>query len=115
MKVQIWDKKSSINGQEPEYFLKEKMFSEGDVFLVLNEYNTITQIQSVNVIRANYGMPKELTSLEVAERYIGTIEEQNKQEDEKVSAIEEMQLKQEEQEKIIADLAYELMLLKGVK
>nr|WP_312984368.1 hypothetical protein [Clostridioides sp.] len=115
MKIIIWDKKSAINGKEAEYFLKERIFSESDVFLVLDDYDRVTQIQSVNIIRANYNMPKELTSQEVGEKYIEIIEEQNNQEDEKVSTIDDMQLKQEEQEKIIADLAYELMLLKGAK
>lgn len=109
MKYKIWDKKSNINGQNASYFLKEKMFNEGDVFLVLNDYDTVTQIQSVNIIRANYNMPKELTSQEVAQKYIEIIEEQNKQQEE-TTTLEKQAVRIAELEQGQANTEYVLMM-----
>lgn len=117
--IKIWDKKEKINGVSADYVLESHRIQENDeIFLVINDVTSkVTEIQNKLTIAGIYNIDPNLTTLEVGEEYIRIKKEQEEkqQEDEKVSEIEEMQLKQDEQEKIIADLAYELMLLKGAK
>ncbi len=116
--IKIWNKKDAINGVDADKVMESSGIKmEDEIFLIVNDVtNKVQEIQDKLTITSIYNIDPKLTTLEVGEEYLKIREEQNKrQEDEKVSEIDEMQLKQEEQEKIIADLAYELMLLKGAK
>ncbi|NJB07283.1 hypothetical protein GSQ22_16090 [Clostridioides difficile] len=69
--IKIWDKKEKINGVEAEEILKGNYdFQTSEVFLILDDYNRVTNIESVNTIKSIYKLDKSLTALETAEKYL---------------------------------------------
>lgn len=86
--IKIWDKKEKINGVEAEEILKGNYdFQTSEVFLILDDYNRVTNIESVNTIKSIYKLDKSLTALETAEKYL----EMHKKQEEEIKAHEELE------------------------
>ncbi|MEY8152330.1 hypothetical protein AB8344_19710, partial [Clostridioides difficile] len=69
--IKIWDKKEKINGVEAEEILKSNYdFQTSEVFLIFDDYERVTNIESVNTIKSIYKLDKSLTALETAEKYL---------------------------------------------
>lgn len=86
--IKIWDKKEKINGVEAEEILKDNYdFQTSEVFLVLDDYGRVTNIESANTIKSIYKLDKNLTALETAEKYL----EMHKKQEEEIKAHEEQE------------------------
>ncbi|MFJ1465393.1 hypothetical protein ACIJV2_17800 [Clostridioides difficile] len=86
--IKIWDKKEKINGVSAEEILKGNYdFQTSEVFLILDDYNRVTNIESVNTIKSIYKLDKNLTALETAEKYL----EMHKKQEEDIKAHEELE------------------------
>lgn len=78
-KFKIWNKKDSINGIDAEYVIKSHNIKEYDtIFLIINEYDIVTQIETVNIIKSIFKLPVNLSAEETAIEYL-KIKEQEKQ------------------------------------
>lgn len=74
MKYKIWDKSESINGVEASEILDSTPFFKTDeVFLILDDYDIVTNIESCKIIKSIYKLDKNMTVEEVAEYYIKTL------------------------------------------
>ncbi|HBE9404968.1 TPA: hypothetical protein KNH94_000161 [Clostridioides difficile] len=86
--IKIWDKKEKINGVSAEEILKGNYdFQTSEVFLILDDYNRVTNIESVNTIKSIYKLDKNLTALETAEKYL----EMHKKQEEEIKTHEELE------------------------
>ena len=79
-KVKIWDKIESINGVDAKNVIKSHRIKEtDDIFLVLNNYDRILELNFVDVIRANFNLSQSLTKEQVAQEYLRIREEERLQ------------------------------------
>lgn len=105
--IEIWDKKSSINGVSASDFLESNPFlKEQEVILILSN-GAITNVEAKSILCNNYGFDFSLTTLEVGELYLAKLEEQANTpapEDERDRKIRELEEKLAIQEQAIADL-----------
>lgn len=70
-KVKIWDKIESINGVDAKNVIKSHRIKEtDDIFLVLNSYDRVLELNFVEVIRANFNLNQNLTKEQVAQEYL---------------------------------------------
>ena len=71
---EMWDKKSSINGVEAEEILNKSNFlKDGDVFLVLKN-GVVTNIESVNIIKALDFKYSNMTNEEIVSDYVKNLD-----------------------------------------
>ena len=79
-KVKIWDKIESINGVDAKNVIKSHRIKEtDDIFLVLNSYDRVLELNFVEVIRANFNLNQNLTKEQVAQEYLKIREEERLQ------------------------------------
>ena len=90
-KVKIWDKIESINGVDAKNVIKSHRIKEtDDIFLVLNNYDRVLELNFVEVIRNNFNLSKNLTKEEVAKEYLKIKEGEKLQAEKEANALEEM-------------------------
>lgn len=90
-KVKIWDKIESINGVDAKNVIKSHRIKEtDDIFLVLNNYDRVLELNFVEVIRNNFNLSKNLTKEEVAKEYLKIKEEEKLQAEKEANTFEEM-------------------------
>ena len=90
-KIKIWNKKDSINGVDAEKVIKSHKIKEtDDIFLVLNNYDRVLELNFVEVIRNNFNLSKNLTKEEVAKEYLKIKEGEKLQAEKEANALEEM-------------------------
>jgi hypothetical protein len=105
----VWDEVSPINGVEAEVVLANRddlVRSHGDIFLVVDEYNQVSEIQIGTVIAANYGMEPGMELQAIADAYMVKKEEERQAEELERMTTEELQ---EE----VAVLSYDVMVLQA--
>ena len=105
--ARVWDEKSPINGVPAEQVLANRqdlVAAHGDIFLVVDEYDKVSEIQIGKVIASNYNMGVELGLQEIAEMYLV------KKEEEKAAAEQEVMINEELQAELAA-LSYDVMML----
>lgn len=108
-RVIVWDEISPINGIPAETVLANRqdlVAAHGDIFLVLDNYNKVTEIQIGSTIASNYGMEPGLGLQEIADAYMV------KKEEEAAAELEE-RVTTEELQKEVAELSYDVMVLEG--
>ena len=77
MKYRIWNKEDSINNASAEYIINDLQIRETDeVFLVMDETDTVFAIEIARIIKSVYGLDVNLTVDEVATEYIRIHEQQ---------------------------------------
>ena len=102
----VWDEVSPINGVEAEVILANRddlVRAHGDIFLVVDEYNQVSEIQIGTVIAANYGMEPGMELQAIADAYMVKKEEERQAEELERMTTEELQ---EE----VAVLSYDVMV-----
>ena len=105
----VWDEVSPINGVEAEVILANRddlVRAHGDIFLVVDEYNQVSEIQIGTVIAANYGMEPGMELQAIADAYMVKKEEERQAEELERMTTEELQ---EE----VAVLSYDVMVLQA--
>lgn len=108
-RVIIWDEISTINGVSAEEVFANRpdlSAAKGDIFLVVDAYNRVNEIQIGSIIASNYNMASGLSLQQIADNYM--IKKQ-----EEVEAAEIEQLTNEELQEQVALLSYEVMELQG--
>ena len=74
MTYKIWDKQESINGvNAEEVLLTLNLIDDDEVFLVIDEYGTVRNIEIVRIIKGAYGFPVEYTAEDTAQAYIDRV------------------------------------------
>lgn len=74
MTYKIWNKQESINGVNAEEVLPTlNLLDNDEVFLVIDEYGTVRNIEIVRIIKGAYGFPVEYTAEETAQAYIDRV------------------------------------------
>lgn len=82
MKFKIWDKKEKINGVSAIDVIENcPDFKYGEIFLVLDDGGRVTHIEKTDIIKSNLCLDWNMTTQEVAEHYIKTLEYQMKDND----------------------------------
>lgn len=82
MKFKIWDKKEEINGVSSSDVLEScPDFRHGEIFLVLDDGGRVTHIEKTEIIKSNLCLDWGMSTEEVAEHYIKTLEYQMKDND----------------------------------
>lgn len=74
--IKIWNKLESINGVSAEDYISNTpaWMLNGDVLLIVDEATEIvTQIQNVNQLRVNLSLDSILTSEEVGQAYLNSL------------------------------------------
>ena len=105
----VWDEVSPINGVEAEVILANRddlVRAHGDIFLVVDEYNQVSEIQIGTVIAANYEMEPGMELQAIADAYM--IKKQ-----EEVEAAEVERMTTEELQEEVAVLSYDVMVLQA--
>ena len=88
-KVKIWDKIESINGVDAKNVIKSHRIKEtDDIFLVLNNYDRILELNFVDVIRTNFNLSSDFSAEQVAEEYLKFKEEEKVQEEKEQTTLE---------------------------
>lgn len=131
LRVQRWDGKSPINGISAEIVLesrKDIASNLNDVFLVINEYDIVTEIQFGKTIAANNNIDPGKSLKEIANEYL--IIKQRKAEEEENIVKEKVKLEEQtmkidllqaekekllkitkDQDKLLVDNAYKIAIL----
>ena len=75
--VEIWDKKSPINGYPANKFLEERgsEFGTEDIILILDGGRVIN-IEKPSTLKANLGLADTLTPLQIGQAYLTHLTEQ---------------------------------------
>ena len=90
-KVKIWDKIESINGVDAKNVIKSHRIKEtDDIFLVLNNYDRILELNFVDVIRTNFNLSSDFSAEQVAEEYLKIKEEEKVQEEKEQATLNEL-------------------------
>ena len=72
-RIEFWDKQTPINGVPSETILQDGFFRDArSVFLIVDENNAVTHMESVDIIKANNGWNGK-TDNEVAAAYLDVI------------------------------------------
>ena len=109
LKIVIWDEKSPINGVSAEEILENRQdlaSARGDIFLVSNEHDLVSEIQIGKVIASNYNLKAGLSLQEIGEAYL--IKRAEEEELVRQEFISTEELQQE-----VALLSYELMVVQS--
>lgn len=108
MQIQLWNERTEINGISMEQILanRQDLQSAGveNIFLVVDEYDKVREIQIASTIAGNYGLDANLLVREVGEAYIA-----KKEEEERLA--EQERITNEELQEEVAVLSYEVMML----
>ena len=105
--VQIWDEQSPINGVPAETVLANRpdlVAAHGDIFLVVDNYGRVNEIQIGATIAANYNMEPGMGLQAIADAYMVKKEEEARE-----AEVERMT--NEELIEEVAALSYEVMML----
>ena len=117
-KIKIWDKIEPINGVNAEKIIKShKIKDTDDIFLVLNDYNKVLELNFINIIRDNFNLSSDFSSVQVAEEYLKIKENEKVQEEKEQTTLEKQEARisvlekenkqlREELEQIKASLVY---------
>ena len=90
-KIKIWDKIEPINGVNAEKIIKShKIKDTDDIFLVLNNYDRILELNFVDVIRTNFNLSSDFSAEQVAEEYLKIKEEEKVQEEKEQATLNEL-------------------------
>ena len=88
-KIKIWDKIEPINGVNAEKIIKShKIKDTDDIFLVLNDYNKVLELNFINIIRDNFNLSSGFSAEQVAEEYLKIKEEEKVQEEKEQTTLE---------------------------
>ena len=91
-KIKIWNKKDSINGVDAEKVIKSHKIKEtDDIFLVLNNYDRVLELNFVEVIRNNFNLSSDFSSVQVAEEYLKIKENEKVQEEKEQTTLEKQE------------------------
>lgn len=104
--VVIWDEVSPINGIPADVVLANRpdlVAAHNDIFLVVDAYNKVNEIQIGSTIAANYQMEPGLSLQEIADAYMV-----KKQEEEEATEVERMGVEELQEE--VAILSYDVMV-----
>ena len=104
--VQIWDEQSPINGVPAETVLANRpdlVAAHGDIFLVVDDYDRVNEIQIGATIAANYGMEPGMDLQAIADAYMV-----KKQEEAEAAEVERMGVEELQEE--VATLSYDVMV-----
>ena len=113
-KVKIWDKIESINGVDAKNVIKSHRIKEtDDIFLVLNNYDRILELNFVDVIRTNFNLSSDFSAEQVAEEYLKIKEEEKVQEEKEQTTLEEQEARISALEKENKQLREELEQVKA--
>ena len=110
-RVELWDGKTAINGVPAEKILanrKDLANALGDIFLVVDDYNKVTEIQIGSIIASNYKMEPGMELQAIADAYMVKKEEE-------AAAVEAEMLSNEELQEEVAALSYEVMMLQAAQ
>ena len=110
-RVEIWNGKTAINNVPAEKVLANRQDlanALGDIFLVVDDYGKVTEIQIGTTIASNYGMEPGMELQAIADAYMA------KKEEEKVAAQQEQVTNEQLQEEVAA-LSYEVMMLQAAQ
>jgi hypothetical protein len=105
-RVVIWDEVSPINGIPAERVLENRpdlVAAHGDIFLVVDDYNRVNEIQIGATIAANYGMEPGMELQVIADAYMVKKEEE-------AAAAEVERMTNEELQEEVAILSYDVMV-----
>jgi hypothetical protein len=105
-RVVIWDEVSPINGVPAERVLENRpdlVAAHGDIFLVVDAYDRVNEIQIGATIAVNYGMEPGMELQAIADAYMV-----KKQEEEEAAEVERMT--NEELQEEVAVLSYDVMV-----
>ena len=108
-RVEIWNGKTAINNVPAEKVLANRQDlanALGDIFLVIDEYDKVTEIQIGSIIASNYGMKPGMELQAIADAYMAKKEEE-------AAAAEQEALTNEELQAEVAALSYEVMMLQA--
>lgn len=101
--VQIWDKKSPINGYPADKFLDERgqEFGEEDIILILDGDRAVN-VEKPSTLKANLVLADTLTSIEIGQAYLTHLTDQENNVQEEQTTIETLkeQLETEKQNRI---------------
>lgn len=103
----VWDEVSPINGIPAEEVLANRddlRHARGDIFIVVDDYDQVLEIQLGKIIASAYEMNPGLSLQEIADEYM--IRKQQEEEAEIEERITSEQLQEE-----IAILSYDVMLM----
>lgn len=106
LRVVIWDEVSPINGVPAERVLENRpdlVAAHGDIFLVVDDYNRVNEIQIGATIAANYGMEPGIELQAIADAYM--VKKEEEKEAEKVEKMTVDELQEE-----VATLSFEVMV-----
>ena len=93
-KIKIWNKKDSINGVDAKSVINSHKIKEtDDIFLVLNNYDRVLELNFVDVIRTNFNLSQSLTKEQVAQEYLKIREEERLQAEKEQVTLEEQERK----------------------
>lgn len=105
-RVIIWDEVSPINGVPAERVLENRpdlVAAHGDIFLVVDAYDRVNEIQIGSTIAANYGMEPGMELQAIADAYMV-----KKQEEAEAAEVEKMGVEELQEE--VATLSYDVMV-----
>ena len=105
-RVVIWDEVSPINGVPAERVLENRpdlVAAHGDIFLVVDAYDRVNEIQIGATIAANYGMEPGMELQAIADAYMVKKEEE-------AAAAEVERMTNEELQEEVAILSYDVMV-----
>ena len=104
--VQIWDKKSPINGYPADKFLEERgqEFGTEDIILILDG-DRVVNVEKPSTLKANLGLDNSLTSLEIGQAYLTHLTEQETKVQEEQITAETLQAQIKEQEDALVEIA----------
>lgn len=111
LRTVVWDEVSPINGVSAEEIFENRMdlvYAKGDIFLVVNDYGVVSEIQIGKIIASNYNMDPGLDLQAIADLYMV-----KKKEEEERATMEEMTNEQLQEE--LAALSYEVMMLQAAQ
>lgn len=105
-RVIIWDEISPINGVPAEKVLENRpdlVAAHGDIFLVIDAYDRVNEIQIGATIAANYGMEPGMELQAIADAYMV-----KKQEEAEAAEVERINVEELQEE--VATLSYDVMI-----
>ena len=113
-KIKIWDKIEPINGVNAEKIIKShKIKDTDDIFLVLNDYNRVLELNFVSIIRDNFNLSYDFSVEQVAEEYLKIKEREKVQEEKEQTTLEEQEARISALEKENKQLREELEQVKA--
>lgn len=103
--IQIWDKKTDINGYPANKYWEENksFFGNEDVILIMDG-DRVTNIEKPSILRNMLNLEGDKTSLEIGQAYLTHLEEQANMVTEEPTTIEELKAQMDDINMLMADL-----------